>query len=47
MKLLNFKRNKQETAKVEDYKQDLLIKLCRDQFRKLLEKGLNVPVVLL
>jgi hypothetical protein len=32
---------------IADYKQDLLVKQGREQFKKLLEKGLNIPVVLL
>jgi hypothetical protein len=47
MKILNFRKNKKEALKIEDYKQYLLIRQCREQFRKLLEKGLSVPVVLL
>jgi hypothetical protein len=47
MKLLIFRGHKKEAKDNEDYKQDLLIKLCREQFKKLLEKGITVPVVLL
>jgi hypothetical protein len=32
---------------IADYKQQILVKQGADQFKKLLEKGLNVPVVLL
>lgn len=32
---------------IEDYKNDLLVKQGREQFKKLLEKGINVPVALL
>jgi hypothetical protein len=32
---------------IADYKQDLLVKQGREQFKKLLEKGLNIPVVIL
>jgi hypothetical protein len=30
-----------------DYRMDALVKLGRDQFKKLLEKGISIPVVLL
>ena len=30
-----------------DYKQEILIKQGREQFKKLLEKGIRIPVVLL
>jgi hypothetical protein len=45
----NFLGNKtKKTAKtISDYKQDVLVKLGREQFKKLLEKGISVPVVLL
>jgi hypothetical protein len=32
---------------ISDYKREMLIKLGREQFKKLLEKGLTVPVALL
>jgi len=32
---------------ISDYKQDALVKVGREQFKKLLEKGISVPVVLL
>ena len=32
---------------ISDYRQDLLVKQGREQFKKLLEKGINVPVGLL
>lgn len=32
---------------IEDYKNDLLVRQGREQFRKLMEKGINVPVALL
>ena len=32
---------------ISDYKREMLVKLGREQFKKLLEKGLNVPVALL
>jgi len=30
-----------------DYRMDALVKLGRDQFKKLIEKGISIPVVLL
>jgi hypothetical protein len=43
-----FRRNKKLSNKDESQrKMDLLVKLGRDQFRKLIEKGINVPVALL
>ena len=40
--------NKKRAVKtISDYKQDILVKQGREQFKKLLEKGLNIPVVLL
>ena len=32
---------------ISDYKQDVLVKQGREQFKKLLEKGISIPVVLL
>jgi hypothetical protein len=32
---------------IADYKQELLVKQGREQFKKLLEKGISIPVVLL
>jgi hypothetical protein len=37
--------NKKKT--LEDYQQELLIKQGREQFKKLMEKGLSIPIVLL
>jgi hypothetical protein len=48
MKLSFFKTNKKQIRKsLSDYKEDLLLKQGRDQFKKLVEKGLNIPVALL
>ena len=47
MKFLNLKNANKNRKSLGDYKQDLLIKQGRDQFKKLLEKGINVPIVLL
>ena len=32
---------------ISDYKQDVLVKQGREQFKKLLEKGISIPVVML
>lgn len=32
---------------ISDYKQEILVKQGREQFRKLIEKGISIPVVLL
>ncbi|MBI2049682.1 hypothetical protein HYT32_02140 [Candidatus Roizmanbacteria bacterium] len=41
----NKKNNNIKT--IARYKREILIKLGREQFKKLLEKGLNIPVALL
>lgn len=38
---------KREIKTITDYKQDALLKTGREQFKKLLEKGISIPVVLL
>jgi hypothetical protein len=48
MKFNIFGGNKKVAVKtIADYKQDLLVKQGREQFKRLLEKGLNIPVVIL
>jgi hypothetical protein len=32
---------------ISDYKQEALVRIGREQFKKLLEKGISIPVVLL
>jgi len=32
---------------ISDYKMEILVRQGRDQFKKLIEKGINVPVALL
>ncbi len=32
---------------ISDYKQDVLVKQGGEQFKKLLEKGISIPVVML
>lgn len=46
MKLLNILSKKRRKT-IADYKQDLLVKQGREQFKRLLDKGLGVPVALL
>lgn len=40
-------KRKSAVKTVSDYKQDVLVKQGREQFKKLLEKGISIPVVLL
>lgn len=40
-------RKKQKVKTTADYEQEVLIKIGREQFKKLAEKGLRIPVVLL
>jgi len=48
MKLSFFKfKNKTIRKSLSDYKEDLLLKQGKDQFKKLVEKGLNIPVAFL
>jgi len=48
MKLSFFKFNKKHVRKsLSDYKEDLLLKQGKEQFKKLVEKGLNIPVAFL
>lgn len=43
-----FRKQKKTSSKtISDYRMDAIIKLGRDQFKKLIEKGINVPVALL
>ena len=47
---MNFKfKNKKDNVikTISDYKREMLVKLGREQFKKLLERGLNIPVALL
>jgi hypothetical protein len=48
MKINFLGRGKKVAVKtIADYKQEILVKQGREQFKKLLEKGLNIPVVFL
>ena len=40
-------RGRKAVKTIADYKQQILVKQGREQFKKLLEKGISVPVVLL
>lgn len=43
-----FKRQKKTSSKsISDYKMEILVKQGRDQFKKLIAKGINIPVALL
>ena len=42
-----FKKQKKTQKTISDYKMEMLIKQGRDQFRKLIAKGINIPVALL
>ncbi len=46
---LNFlgSKSKKAVKTISDYKQEVLVKQGREQFKKLLEKGISIPVVLL
>ncbi|MBU2632590.1 hypothetical protein KKG52_02630 [Patescibacteria group bacterium] len=46
-KLLSFLRKKPSRKSLVGYKEDLLQKQGREQFKKLLEKGIGIPVTLL
>ena len=42
-------RNKKKDAQktISNYRREMLIRLGREQFKKLLEKGISIPVALL
>jgi hypothetical protein len=40
-------RSDKAVKTIADYKQQILVKQGREQFKKLLEKGISIPVVLL
>ncbi len=46
---LNIRRPDKKTSKktVSDYKMEILLKMGRDQFKKLADKGISIPVALL
>jgi len=41
------KQKKTSNKTISDYKMEILVKQGRDQFKKLIEKGINIPVALL
>jgi len=47
MKFSLFKSKKAERKTISDYKQELLVKQGREQFRSLVKRGLSVPIALL
>ncbi len=47
MKFQIFKSTSKAKKTLMDYKQEILVKQGREQFKKLLEKGINVPVAFL
>ena len=40
-------KNRKTVKTISDYKQEALVRVGREQFKKLLEKGISIPVVLL
>ncbi len=47
MKFQIFKSTAKARKTIADYKQEILVKQGREQFKKLLEKGISVPVAFL
>ena len=48
MKFSFLKLTKKATKKtISDYKQDYLVRQGREQFKKLMEKGISIPVAFL
>ena len=46
--IFKFRNRKNNVIKtISDYKREMLVKLAREQFKKLIEKGLSIPVALL
>lgn len=41
------KRKKTVVKTISDYRMEMLVRQGRDQFKKLIEKGINIPVALL
>ena len=46
-KIRQLAKKRTSSKTVSDYKMDILVKQGRDQFKKLIEKGINIPVALL
>jgi len=47
MKLSLFKSKIVKRKTINDYKQDLLVKHGREQFKTLVKRGLSIPIALL
>ena len=47
MKFSLFKSKKAERKTISDYKQEMLVKQGREQFRSLVKRGLSIPIALL
>ena len=47
MKITLFKSRKEVKKTITDYKQEMLLKQGREQFKSLVKRGLSVPIVLL
>ena len=47
IKIRRMAEKKASSKTVSDYKMEILVRQGRDQFKKLIEKGINVPVALL
>ena len=47
MKFSLFKSRKVERKTINDYKQELLVKQGREQFKTLIKRGLSIPIALL
>jgi len=46
-KVRRLAEKKTSNKTVSDYKMEILVRQGRDQFKKLIEKGINIPVALL
>jgi len=46
-KSASWRKKKTNNKTVSDYKMEILVKQGRDQFKKLIERGINIPVALL
>ncbi|MBI2034454.1 MAG: hypothetical protein HYT11_01850 [Candidatus Levybacteria bacterium] len=47
MKLLSFLKKRRFNKSISDYKEEAFIKTGREQFKKLVERGTELPIVLL
>ncbi|MDP2637430.1 MAG: hypothetical protein Q8P26_00010 [Candidatus Levybacteria bacterium] len=46
-KSANWRNKKADKKTISDYKMDILVKQGRDQFKKLIDRGISIPVALL